>query len=251
MKPAHTPAITPATSAITPTILLVEDDPTTCAYLLALTEALPARVDAAASVAAALRYATASPYDLWLVDANLPDGIGIELLAQLRALSPATPALAHTAAHEPGEFEPLVAAGFAEVLVKPIDADAWRTAIRRALGRVLTETACRDAADPSGELPLWDDDAAARALGGNVANVAALRGLFLSELPAQIAAIRDGDAAARRNQLHRLRASCAFVGACRLEEAVRSLQDSADDATLQAFLRTAELTLSQASGESP
>lgn len=247
MKPVYTPAITPA---ITPTILLVEDDPTTCAYLVALTEALPARVEAAASVAAALRHAKTSTHDLWLVDANLPDGTGIELLARLRALSPGTPALAHTAAHDRNELEPLLAAGFADVLVKPIDADTWRTAIRRALGRALTETACRDAATPSGELPFWDDAAAARALGGDAANVAALRGLFLSELPAQIAAIRDGDEAARRNQLHRLRASCAFVGACRLEEAVRSLQDSPDDATVQAFLRTAELTLSQASEES-
>ena len=243
MKPDHNPASTPA-------ILLVEDDPTTCAYLLALTEALPARVDAAASIGAALRYATANPYDLWLVDANLPDGTGIELLARLRALSPATPALAHTAAHERGALEPLIAAGFAEVLVKPIDADAWRAAIRRALGRAMTETACRDAAGPGGELPFWDDDAAARALGGHGANVAALRGLFLSELPAQIAAIRDGDPATRRNQLHRLRASCAFVGACRLEQAVRGLQDSPDAAALQAFLHTAEGTLSQASSGS-
>jgi CheY-like chemotaxis protein/HPt (histidine-containing phosphotransfer) domain-containing protein len=243
MKPSATPAITPA-------ILLVEDDPTTCAYLFALTEALPARVDAAASLAAALRYAAANTYDLWLVDANLPDGSGIELLARLRTLSPATPALAHTAAHERGELEPLFAAGFAEVLVKPIDADAWRTAIRRALGRAMTETACRDATGPSGELPFWDDDAAARALGGDAANVAALRGLFVSELPAQIAAIRDGDATTRGNQLHRLRASCAFVGACRLEQAVRSLQDAPDAATLQVFLRIADLTHSQASNAS-
>ena len=67
-----------------PRILLVEDDPTTSAYLVALTEMLPAHVDAAASLAEALRHAASNAYDLWLVDANLPDGSGVELLGTLR-----------------------------------------------------------------------------------------------------------------------------------------------------------------------
>ncbi len=234
-----------------PAILLVEDDPTTRAYLLALTEALPARVDATASLAEALRYATTNAYDLWLVDANLPDGSGIELLEQLRALSAGTPALAHTAARERSELEPLLAAGFAEVLVKPIDAAAWQRAIRAELGRAMAESACTYAAGPDGELPLWDDAAAARALGGSSANVAALRGLFLTELPSQIAAVREGGDAARRDQLHRLRASCAFVGACRLEHAVRRLQDASDTAALQHFVRVAEDTLARKPDDSP
>ena len=238
-----------------PRILLVEDDPTTSAYLVALTETLPAQVDAAASLAEALRHAATNAYDLWLVDANLPDGSGVELLGELRRFSATTPALGHTAARGPQELEPLLAAGFAEVLVKPIDADAWRGAIRRALGRAATDTACsgtagRHAIGKTGELPLWDDAAAARALGGNAANVAALRDLFLAELPAQVAAIGEGDDAARRDQLHRLRASCAFVGACRLEGAVRDLQDAMDDAALQAFVRVAEDTLARTPGDS-
>lgn len=233
-----------------PRILLVEDDPTTSAYLVALTEMLPAHVDAAASLAEALRHAASNAYDLWLVDANLPDGSGVELLGKLRGFSATTPALGHTAARGRQELEPLLAAGFAEVLVKPIDADAWRGAIRRALGRAAMDSACSEAAGrgvagESGELPLWDDAAATRALGGNGANVAALRDLFLAELPAQVAAIREGDDAARRDQLHRLRASCAFVGACKLEGAVRDLQDAMDDAALQAFVHTAEETLAR------
>lgn len=230
--------------AQTPAILLVEDDPTTGAYLTALTEALPARVDAAASIAQALQYAAAGAHDLWLIDANLPDGSGVELLGRLRERAPATPALAHTAAHERGAHAPLLAAGFAEVLVKPIDAEAWRRAIRRTLGRAVADSTCREAvADADGEPPLWDDAAAARALGGSAANVAALRGLFLAELPGQVAAIRGGDGDASRGQLHRLRASCAFVGACRLEQAVRRLQEARDDAALPAFVRIAEATL--------
>lgn len=228
-----------------PRILLVEDDPTTRAYLTALTEALPARTDGAASIAQALRHAAAARYDLWLVDANLPDGTGIELLQRLRAIAPRTPALAHTAAQARSELEPLHAAGFEDVLVKPVDAGAWHAAIRRALGRAAVEGACESSRDAGGQLLLWDEAAAARALGGNSANVAALRGLFLSELPAQVAAIREVDGEARRAQLHRLRASCAFVGACRLEDAVRRLQERMDDDALQLFVHVAEQTLAQ------
>lgn len=81
-------------------ILLVEDDPTTRAYLVALLETVPARIEAADSIAAALRMVGHQAHDLWLVDANLPDGSGIELLAALRARGLQATALAHTAARD-------------------------------------------------------------------------------------------------------------------------------------------------------
>ena len=90
-----------------PWILLVEDDPTSRAFLQAATEALPARVDTAASVAEALALACANDYALWLVDANLLDGSGIELLAKLRGRGFSTPAVAHTASREAGDHRAL------------------------------------------------------------------------------------------------------------------------------------------------
>ena len=240
-----------------PRILVVEDDPTSRSYLVALTESLPARVDAAASVAEALRLAGPGRHDLWLVDARLPDGDGIGLLARLHDASPGTPALAHTAARDPQALQALRDAGFAQVLAKPVDADAWRAAIRHALGRtsrIAGAAAAPDAREASAREPeavpdleaiaLWDDAAAARALGGNADHVAALRGLFMAELPAQLEQLRGGDSATRREQLHRLRASCAFVGAARLERAVRALQAAPDDdATLEHCLATGQATL--------
>lgn len=229
-----------------PSILLVEDDPTTCAYLAAITAALPARVDTAASIVEALRQAARHRHALWLIDAHLPDGSGVDLLAQLRARHGQVPALAHTAARNRSELDPLIEAGFAEVLVKPIDGDAWQAAIRRALGGVTAASPVLPDACAEGKLPLWDDDASARALGGSSANVAALRGLFLEELPVQVAAVRDQAGEPRREQLHRLRASCALVGARRLEAATQCLQEQEDAVALRAFLHTATDTLAQA-----
>ena len=225
-------------------ILLVEDDPTTRAYLTALLETVPARVGTADSMAAALSLAGHEPHDLWLVDAHLPDGSGVELLATLRARGLQTRALAHTAARDRSELDPLIRAGYAEVLLKPVDAGAWLGAIRRVLGLHAGDAAITVPAQTGGKLPVWDDEAAARALGGSSAHVAALREMFLVELPSQRDAIGGGDASARQAQLHRLRASCALVGAVRLGAAVEALQAAPDGvAELQGFADAAQDTL--------
>lgn len=209
-----------------PRILLVEDDPVSRAFLCAAIEALPATVDPVADCTAAELRAAAGPHDLWLIDAHLPDGDGSALLANLRRRAATTPALGHTASHDRHELERLLGAGFLEVLVKPIAPGALRAAIRRALG----QPPAVDADTPTGAaaLPVWDDAAALAALKGERAHVEALRRLFLDELAAQRlavdAALAAGDGTGAGHVLHRLRASCGFVGAARLAEAVNALE---------------------------
>ena len=78
-----------------PSILLVEDDRISAAFLSAALATLPARVHVAEDCAQAL--AASGPFDAWLIDANLPDGSGTWLLQRLRATDAAACALAHTA----------------------------------------------------------------------------------------------------------------------------------------------------------
>ena len=208
-----------------PRILLVEDDPVSRAFLSAAIEALPATVDAVGDCASAERQAADGRHDLWLIDAHLPDGTGGALLARLRARAD-TPALAHTASHDRHALDGLLGAGFLEVLVKPIAPGALQAAIRRALGAPLAVDA--DTPRRGGKLPVWDDAAALGALNGERAHVEALRRLFLGELPGQRlavdAALAAGDDEGAAHVLHRLRASCGFVGAARLAEAVHALE---------------------------
>lgn len=225
-----------------PRILLVEDDRTTAAFMAAATEALPATVDIAATRAAARAQAGNIVYALWLVDAHLPDGDGAGLLAELRGLGLDTPAIAHTASREHGIHRDLHEAGFEAVLVKPLEAPALRAALEGVLaGRRLLRVAEPGPAPSAGAAPPWDDEAALRALNGERVHVEALRQLFLAELPTAqrqvAAAIQAGDAGALRGTLHRLRASCGFVGAARLELAVKALQDAPSPAAaLDPFL---------------
>ena len=192
-----------------PSILLVEDDRISATFLSAALATLPARVHVAEDCAQAL--AASGPFDAWLIDANLPDGSGAWLLQHLRETDAAASALAHTADATMATRDALLQAGFAEVLVKPLSAQALVDALRAALRGGSDEP--HDAAD-------WDDRAALTALAGNPEHVASVRQLFLSELPttrsACLAAFDRGDPAALRAQLHRLQASCGFTGAAAL-----------------------------------
>lgn len=215
---------------MTPRILLVEDDPTTHEFMRVALEALPATVLGARSQAQAL--AVAQTLDLCLVDANLPDGRGEELLGRLRARQPQLPALAHTADHSPALHAALCACGFAAVIIKPVSAAALGQAVRSVLGLgpPLPQAAVRVCSD---ELPVWDDASALAALGGNPAHLRSLRGLFLQELDGQAMAIGTalaaGDWAGAHQQLHRLRASSGLVGATRLQAAAQTLDTRLPD----------------------
>ena len=242
----HAVSLTPPS----PRLLLVEDDAVSRAFLAAAVTTLPAQVEVAETCAMALRLAQVKPHDLWLVDAHLPDGNGRDLLRQLRALAPSTPAIAHTASRDREDLDALIDAGFAEVLLKPLSAIELQSAVRRALG--LPQPPMPGADSPRcGKLPVWDDDAAASALNGNHEHVQSLRRLFLEELPAQrdavLVAVQCDDQATVRMHLHRLQASCGFVGAARLADAVRALQRSpASQAAHAGFAHAVDDALAQA-----
>ena len=238
-----------------PRILLVEDDPTSLAFLQAATEGLPADVDAAGTLAEAAALAMRHAHALWLIDAHLPDGTGPALLARLRGEGLSTPAIAHTASNEPAEHAALRAAGFVATVAKPLPAAAWLAAIRDALAgtrwtRPLSVAeATPDAAPDLAGTAVWDDDRALAALSGNAGNVEALRRLFLDELPATcepvVAAARARDIEGVRAALHKLRASCGFVGAGRLDVAAGWLREAPlSEAALRGFRGAVRDTLS-------
>ena len=233
-----------------PTLLLVEDDETSAAFLAEALARLPARVDVATDIAQATALAADKHHDLWLVDAHLPDGHGLDCLRALRARR-AAPALAITAGAPVAELEALCAGGFAEVLLKPVSIALLQGTVRRlldgeAMARPLPASA---AARSGGKLPAWEQERALAAIGGNAASLAKLRQLFLAELPGQREQLAQaqsrGDSGAVAALVHKLRASCGFVGAARLAQAVQALAAAPlDPGALRDFEFAAEDTLS-------
>jgi CheY-like chemotaxis protein/HPt (histidine-containing phosphotransfer) domain-containing protein len=238
-------------------LLLVEDDSVSAAFLAEALAGLPAIVDVAGSIAEALALARRTPHVLWLVDAHLPDGSGLDCLRALRSAGRqdagsdhapgSTPALALTAGATRAELDALCGGGYLEVLMKPVAIALLQGTVRRLLGAPNPERVREpcDAPTSGGKLPPWEDAAALAAIGGNTASLAKLRRMFLEELPtmqAQLAAAQaDGDAPAVQALVHKLRASCGFVGAARLRAAVEGLARAPLDApALRAFDFAAE-----------
>jgi CheY-like chemotaxis protein/HPt (histidine-containing phosphotransfer) domain-containing protein len=214
-----------------PRFLLVEDDTISRGFFKAALETLPAQVDTADSLASAMDRGLAGLHDLWLIDVNLPDGNGAELLHALRRSRPDTPALAHTADGDTSIHARLRDAGFIDTLVKPLSREQLLKAVRRALvNSPVGAPVSGEGSDTERED--WDEITALAALNGQRNHLIALRELFLAELPgvrdAVAQAVQQHDLGTLKGQLHRLQASCGFVGAARLARAVRQLHQAPD-----------------------
>ena len=212
-------------------LLLVEDDPISRSFLKDALGNVPAVVDSTSDIASAVVLASLHIHALWIVDAHLPDGDGIDCLRALRSIHDTT-ALAITAGTAREELDGLCDAGFVEVLCKPVSVALLCATVRRLAGH-----APQSIREPSpGKLPVWDEQQALSAIGGDRAALLKLRGLFQAELPSLLDGLQSarhaGNAQAADAVLHKLKASCGFVGAARLSRAVDALAQSPLDAQL-------------------
>ena len=81
----------------------------------------------------AMETAVRNKFDLLISDIALPDGSGVDLMRQLRAIS-AIPGIAVSGFGNNGDIERSLQAGFSEHLIKPIKLDDLEAAIERAIG---------------------------------------------------------------------------------------------------------------------
>src|SRR6184192_2628387 len=114
-------------------ILLVDDHQDTCAALEKLLVRRGHLVAATHNMRSAMEAAVRSQFDLLISDIALPDGSGVDLMRQLRAIS-AIPGIAISGFGNNGDIERSLQAGFSEHLIKPIKLDDLEAAIERAIG---------------------------------------------------------------------------------------------------------------------
>jgi len=186
-------------------VLIVDDDPISLRFLEAALKQLECDCVAADRCSAALATGAANHFDLLLLDRNLPDGSGTELLASLRQRGIASPAIATSAEITPIVKSQLRAAGFAACVEKPVTLTRLQEVLQPWL-------------DHRG-VALLDDGSALVAIGGDRDALRMLRGMLvreLTDLRQDINAIESGPLLER---LHRLRASCGFCGTPRLAAA--------------------------------
>lgn len=206
-----------------PRILVADDNPLSLRFLVAALAAPGIECGEAADGDGAVMLARSRRHDLLLLDARMPGCSGADALARIRAEdgpSSDAIAIATTADDSAAARLDLLARGFAQVLPKPIAADALRDVVRYYLPGAVAE-------DP----PAWIDEAQAlRVAGGDRTIAVALRGLLaqeLADLPDELQRFtRDLDAASLLERLHRLDASAGICGAPPLRDAIARVRSA-------------------------
>lgn len=237
--PGSWPAAYAAPVPTEPHILLVEDEPVSAGFM---TDALAdlARISRADSLRSAIAALRGQRFDLLLIDCQLPDGHGTDVLAAARdpgnRTNSGTPAIALSAELDPPLRQLLWQSGFAQCMSKPVSALDLCAAARSALA----------ARSP----PVWDDALAQRALGPQPDTLRALRALLRSDLPQHLQRIdrcvHQGDISTLRAELHTLRAACGFCGAVALMEAIEALRACPDLPNLQRLQAAGEALIGEA-----
>jgi CheY-like chemotaxis protein/HPt (histidine-containing phosphotransfer) domain-containing protein len=240
-------------------ILVVEDDPVAQQVACLQLERLGCRALVAGDGAAALAVLQQGGIDLVLLDQQLPDITGSELLPQLRAVSSQVPILAMGAGGPggPGGLPPGHSAGCSERILKPVRLQLLRNALQRWLparaldggGDGTTARLLRGFGTPPGglaALPLLDEDFVLGELLATLSGDPGFREELLHGLQSHQAALEAavGEAALLR-AAHRLAGAAASLGALRLADRCRRLERllRACDAAGVAEARTALASL--------
>ncbi|MFT3799888.1 MAG: sigma-54 dependent transcriptional regulator [Burkholderiaceae bacterium] len=150
MSQASLPSRNAVRAGKTPRVLVVDDEADLRELLDITLIRMGLDVDCAASVAEARRFLSQNVYALCLTDMRLPDGEGLQLVAQINREMPNTPVAVITAY---GSTENAIAAlksGAFDYLAKPVALEALRSLVRSAVQFSVGES--RGAQEPASEL---------------------------------------------------------------------------------------------------
>ena len=112
-------------------ILCVEDDPDTCEILSIILREF--RFDYSYTVAGALSKLQPPGHDLYILDNWLPDGSGIALCREIRALYPKVPIVFTSAIGRSKDIDEALAAGANRYLLKPCEPDELQRIVKELI----------------------------------------------------------------------------------------------------------------------
>jgi PAS domain S-box-containing protein len=249
-------------------ILLAEDNPTNRAVALALLEKLGYRVDAVEDGRRAVKALQQAPYDLVLMDCEMPELDGYQATRTIRdplggALNPDLPIIAMTAHAMKGDREKCMDAGMDDYLAKPIDpgvlgrllrkwlreakrkstdglAEPGSPTVRPEVSEGETSRQLRSPSIPrnieAGE-PLLDQEDLLQRLAGDKETARVVIETFLEDMPRQILSLRnllgEGDAIKIRRQAHTIKGAAANVGAAAMRKAALAVESAAEEGNLE------------------
>jgi PAS domain S-box-containing protein len=218
-------------------ILLAEDNITNQQVAVGILEKLGLRVDAVANGAEAVKALEVLPYDLVLMDVQMPVMDGLEATRQIRNPQSAVcnhhiPVIAMTAHAMRGDREKCLEAGMNDYVSKPVSPQILAEALEKWLPKeengkqqtlILPEVKQRETGqqhlqDSSGksEIPIFDKAGMMSRLMNDENLAYKVVNGFLDDLPQQITALKEylksGDAVKAERQAHTIKGASANVG---------------------------------------
>lgn len=236
-KPAEIgPDMAPEAELRPSSVLVVEDNATNRFILREMLQRDGHQVTEATDGAEAVALAADRPFDLILMDINMPVMNGLQATAAIRsggglsAKARIVALTAHVFDHEHLRYQD---AGIDDIVMKPLKWDGLRRVLRGDLAVPLMKARADKAVDKSSEAPLLDDDTLSMLLATlGARQLARLLEQFLADGQMSIADIRKGIRSPRqiqRDRLHGLAGLAATFGARLLHSRLGALEEKVLD----------------------
>ncbi len=226
-------------------ILVAEDNPINQRLALTLLEKMGYRAEAVGNGAEAVRALAQIPYDLVLMDVQMPEMDGVEATAAIRGSDPSVvrhdiPIIALTANVMKGDRERFLAAGMDDFLAKPIDPELLARKLREWIPADATVPEETSRPSPAGEVAVpvgasAGEEECAVDMPGLLRRVMNDRGLALmvldqfaqrveGDLDELETAIVAGNAAEVGRLAHRMKGAAASVSAIHIAPVAATLE---------------------------
>jgi len=218
-------------------VLVVEDNTVNQEVAVGILRKFGLSADVARSGQEALELLGKAPYDLVLMDVQMPDMDGLETTKRIRgplspALRPDIPIAAMTAHAMQGDRERCLAAGMNDYIAKPVHPAALAAVLQKWLPRTELKPLLPESSASGGEeFPgVWNRKGFLARLMGDEALAGDILADYLRDIPLQIAdlkaALFRGDAPAVRNRAHSIKGASASIEASAVTDAAFAVEEA-------------------------
>ncbi|MEN6308528.1 MAG: PocR ligand-binding domain-containing protein [Anaerohalosphaeraceae bacterium] len=230
-------------------ILLVEDNITNQQVAIGILKKMGLHADAAANGVEALKALEVIPYDLVLMDVQMPEMDGLEATRRIRhpestVLNRRVPIIAMTAHAMQGDRDKCLEAGMDDYITKPVTHKALADKLALWLsGEDTVQMSSTDAASSAvqqpaaKQTPVYDRDGFLDRLMGDEETANAVLDIFLDDIPRQLEAIKAAmdacDPVTLERIAHSIKGAAANIGGEALREVAAEIERACKDGNVE------------------